>query len=182
MIRNYLREKQHISSYQIAQIEFLLKTLFSEISKMVIVGILFHNQLEVYLFALVIMLYLRCSTGGLHFYTYLGCLSSTAVYLWLAISLMPNLKLPPFLQTTALLISMLLCYFVGPVVSKYRPAPTPRHFEHCRKICCSGIFLYALILYIIPANQLTATGFWIIILHSLQLLVAKIYKEGGRSK
>lgn len=147
-----------------------------------IVGILFHNQLGVYIFALCIMLYLRCSTGGLHFYTYLSCLSSTIVYLWLAISLLPNLKLPSFLQTTAMLISMLLCYFIGPVVSKYRPDPTPRHFEYCRNICCGGIFFYTLILYIMPENQLTIIGFWIIILHSFQLLVAKICRKGGTLK
>ena len=70
MIKNYLREKHQISNYQIAQIEFLFKTIFSEFSKIMIIGLLFHNQLEAYLFALCIMLFMRCSTGGLHFYTY----------------------------------------------------------------------------------------------------------------
>jgi hypothetical protein len=68
MIKNYLREKHQISNYQIAQIEFLFKTIFSEFSKIMIIGLLFPNQLEAYLFALCIMLFMRCSTGGLHFY------------------------------------------------------------------------------------------------------------------
>lgn len=179
MIKNYLREKHQISNYQIAQIEFLFKTIFSEFSKIMIIGLLFHNQLEAYLFALCIMLFMRCSTGGLHFYTYFSCLSATVVYLWLAIALLPNLELSYYLQFPVLLISMLICYFVGPVVSKYRPAPSPRHFRHCRNICCIGICLYMLILYIIPSNRLLIIGLWVIILHSLQLVVAKILKKGG---
>lgn len=179
MIRKYLKNKCHIGAYQIAQIEFLFKTVFSELSKMIIIGFLFHDRLLLYLFALCMMLYLRCSTGGLHFYTYLGCLASTFLYIWLAIVLLPSIQLPSYVQTFALLICMMVCYFIGPVTSKYRPQPSPQHSKHCINVTCGGIFLYALILYIIPANPLTIVGFWIIILHSLQLLVAKICKKGG---
>ena len=77
MIRKYLKNKYQIGGYQIAQIEYLLKTMFSELSKMIVIGFLLHDRLTLYLFALCMMLYLRCSTGGLHFYTYLGCLAST---------------------------------------------------------------------------------------------------------
>lgn len=38
--------------------------------------------------------------------------------------------------------------------------------------------MYALILYIIPENPYLAAGVWMIILHSLQLFVAKIQKKG----
>lgn len=179
MIREYLKDKYKISNYQIAKIEFLFKTMFAEFSKMIIIGLLFRDRMTLYLFALCMMLYLRCSTGGLHFYTYLGCLAGTFLYIWLAIVLLPNILLPSYIQTFALLICMVACYFVGPVTSKYRPQPSPQRSKHCKAITCNGIFIYALILYIIPDSQLTIVGFWIIILHSLQLLVAKILKKGG---
>ena len=182
MIRKYLKNKYQIGGYQIAQIEFLFKTTFSELSKMLIIGFLFRDRLAMYLFALCMMLYLRCSTGGLHFYTYVGCLASTSLYIWLAIALLPNILLPSYIQTFALLICMMLCYFVGPVTSKYRPQPSAQRSKRCKKITCSGIFLYALILYIIPASPLTKVGFWVIILHSLQLLVAKRRKKGETAK
>lgn len=38
--------------------------------------------------------------------------------------------------------------------------------------------MYALILYIIPENPYLTAGVWMIILHSLQLFVAKIQKKG----
>ena len=182
MLKKYLREKQQISSYKIAQVEFLFKSIFSELSKMIIMGILFHKYLGLYLFALCIMIYLRTSTGGIHFYTYPGCLVGSIFYMGLAIVLLPNIALPSYLKISGLLISILICYKVGPVVSKYRPEPSPQKSQHCKNITCTGIFIYALITYIISENPYIIVGFWIIILHSLQLPVAKIRKKGGRPK
>lgn len=182
MLKKYLREKHQVSNYQIAQIEFLFKSVFSELSKMVIMGILFHKYIDLYFFALCIMIYLRTSTGGLHFYTYPGCLAGSTIYMFLAIILLPNIDLPSYLKIAVLLISILICYRVGPVVSKYRPEPSPQRAQHCKNITCTGIFIYALITYIIPDNQYIIVGFWIIILHSLQLPAAKIRKKGGGLK
>ena len=80
IFRNYLRNKYHISNYQISQIFFLFKTLASEMSKIIIMGFLFSNQLSHYIYALFIMLFLRCTTGGLHFYTYTQCLIASIFY------------------------------------------------------------------------------------------------------
>ncbi len=182
MIKKYLKENYRVTNYELAQIEFLFKTVFSELSKMVIMGILFHRYLGLYLFALCVMLYLRTSTGGLHFYTYPGCLAGSIAYLGSAVVLLPRLVLPSYLQSAALLVCMLVCYRVGPVVSRYRPEPSPEKWRHCRNITCAGIFIYALASYIIPNNRYIIVGFWIIILHSLQLPAAKIRKKGEQGK
>lgn len=182
MIKKYLREKHHLSNYEIAQIEFLFKTVSSELSKMIIMGILFHKYLGLYLFALCVMLYLRSTTGGVHFYTYIGCLTASILYIGLAAILLRNIVLPVYLQLISLFLCILTCYWVGPMVSKYRQEPPPQKFRQCRNITCTGIFIYALITYIIPENQFITVGFWIIILHSLQLLTAKIRKKGGTTE
>ena len=181
-IKKHLKDTYHLSSYQVAQLAFLAKTIFSELSKLVIMGFLFHRQFIIYLFALFVMLFLRSSTGGLHLYTYGGCLLTSILYLWLAITALPKLILPPYIQVMFLLISILTCYFVGPVVSKYRPTPSPQHFKRCRNTTCIFIFIFTLLLYIIPDNSYMITGFWIIILHSLQLLAAKIRKKGDANE
>ena len=180
MIKKYLKEKHHLSNYEIAQIEFLFKTVSSELSKMTIMGIMFHKHLGLYLYALCIMVYLRSTTGGLHFYTYAQCLTGSILYIGSAIFLLPNITLPSYLQLVLLMICILTCYRTGPVVSRYRQEPSPQKFQHCRNITCIGIFIYALITYIMPENQYIIVGFWIIILHSLQLPIAKIRKKGGR--
>jgi len=177
-IKLVLKEKYNLSNYQIAQLVFLLKTLSSEFSKMLIMGILFRNHMLLYIFALIIMLCLRCTTGGLHFYTYLSCLAASTIYLWLAVVLLPNFMLPKTLRLISLLFSLIICYYCCPVPSKYRPEYPHSLITRCRKTVCSFVFIYTLILYIIPENQYLTVGFWVVILHSLQLLVAKIQKKG----
>lgn len=181
-VKKYLKEKYQISKYQIAQIEFLFKTLSSELSKMLIMGIIFHNQLTLYLFALLIMLFLRCTTGGLHFYTYWGCLICSIIYVGLVLLILPFINLPTYLKLLLLLICIFICNRVGPVVSKYRPTPSKELYTHGTKATCMFIFIYSLVLYIIPENKHLTVGFWIIILHSLQLIVAKIRKKGEHLK
>lgn len=181
-IKRYLKNNYHLSSYQVAQIFFLFKTITSEISKMLIMGILFHNQLSFYFFALFIMVFLRSTTGGLHFYTYAGCLLTSTLYLWLTIYILPHIVITKYLQIAVLLLCILICNHIGPIVSKYRPDICGERFAQCKRFITKFIFLYALILYIIPENKYLYIGFWVIILHSLQLIVAKIRKKGDYIK
>lgn len=178
IFKKYLKNTYQLSSYQIAQVIFLFKTIFSEISKIIIMGILFHDKFTLYLFALFIMIFLRCSMGGLHFYTYAGCLIASTLYLWLAVYLIPNIAVAKYIQTATLLLCILICNYIGPVISKYRPEASKERFARCKKFITIFIFIYALILYIMPENKYLYIGFWVIILHSLQLIVAKIRKKG----
>jgi len=178
LIRNYLKQNYHLSSYQIAQIIFLFKTLSSELSKIVIMGILFHNCLGHYIFALFIMLCLRSITGGLHFYTYIGCLFTSILYLWSVLFPLSAINLTQYVKLTLLLVCILSCYMCGPIVSKYRSDFSEHYCKTSKKIVVSFIFFYTLLMYIIPENSFINTGFWVIILHSLQLIAAKIRKKG----
>lgn len=173
-MKKYMETTYHLSQYQIAQITFLFKTLLSEISKILIMGILFHSRIKLYLFALFIMLFLRCSTGGLHFYTYMSCLLVSTLYLWVAIYYLPSIPVPLYLQILLLLTCAFACCFAGPVTSKYRPAACAKRYKQCQTIACSFLFSYIIALCLSPRNQYLSVGFWVIILHSAQLLVAKI--------
>lgn len=82
-IKSHIKGIYHLSNYQLAQASFLFKTIASEISKILIMGILFHSQLPLIIFAFSVMLCLRGSTG-------IGCLATSALYLWLAIYILPH--------------------------------------------------------------------------------------------
>lgn len=179
-VKTTLKEKYNLSSYQIAQLSFFCKTLGSEFSKILIMGVLFHNQLSYYFFSLLVMLVLRSLMGGLHFYTYWKCLISSILYLVCVIYFLPQIYIPLYIQLITLLASTWLCHHVGPVTSKYRSAVCQKNFKRNTNLACKFIFLYVLLLYIIPENSFLIVGFWVIILHSLQLLVAKIYEKGDR--
>lgn len=177
-VKSYLRNTYDLSSYQVAQIFFLLKTIASEISKIAIMSILFHDKLSLYFFALFVMVFIRSAMGGLHFYTYAGCLITSILYLWMSVYVLPCIAIPKYLQILALFLCILICNYVGPITSKYRPKECEKHFEQCKKFVTVFIFFYALILYIVPENNYLNVGFWVIILHSLQLIAAKIRKKG----
>lgn len=49
---HYIQRKYRYSNYQIAQLDFLLKTIFSELSKMIIMGIIFYRYFPQYIYLL----------------------------------------------------------------------------------------------------------------------------------
>ena len=179
-MKEYIKNKYQLSSYKIAQIEFFIKTFLSESSKIIIMGFIFHKQLFLYFFALFFMIMLRCNTGGIHFYTYIGCLTVSTILLWLPIIVLSSLAIPHYIQLVLLLICLFTCYAIGPVGSRYRPVYSEQFIRRCKKTISIFIFFSTLIIYIIPDNPYSRTGFWIIILHTLQLFIARILKKGDQ--
>lgn len=177
IVKQFLKEKYNLSNYQIAQLIFLGKTVLSESSKILIMSFIFYKQLPLYFFSLLIMCILRYSTDGIHFYTYMGCLTASTSYLVLGIKLLPKIPVSINIKLMLLLICTLICYYVGPVLSKYRPPCNTIYIRKRKLIISFFIFLYTMIIYIIPKSQYLIVGFWIIILHSLQLIIAKYTRK-----
>ena len=176
-IKNFLKKKYNLSNYQIAQLAFLCKSFISEISKIIIMGIIFYNHLSLYFFALLIMLVLRCSTGGIHFYTYIGCLTTSLIFLWSGIVWLPNITFPLNIKLLLILLCILICYYIGPICSKYRPPHSNKFIQKRKLIITFFIFLFSIALYIMPESSYLNVGVWIIILHSLQLIIAKFFRK-----
>lgn len=178
IVKNFIKEKYQLSNYQIAQLSFVFKTYLGELSKILIMGCLFHKHLNLYVFLLFLMSLLRSFSGGIHFYTYKRCLIGSSIYMGTVIYILSEIEPPIYLQIFALLLCIIFCYTIGPVLSKYRTYFPEKQLYICRNITCLIIFVYVICLYIIPINPYSISGFWMIILHSLQLIVAKIRKKG----
>ena len=73
-----------------------------------------------------------------------------------------------------LLICMIISNFIGPIVSCYRETPTGLLIKKCKKKSTIIIFIYCLLIFIIPDNNYLVIGFWVIMLQTLQLLFAYI--------
>lgn len=179
-VKAHLKETYHLTGYQAAQVIFLFKSIFSELSKMLIMGILFHRHLPEYFFALFVMLFLRCTTGGIHFYTYWGCLLMSVSYVGLSILVLPWIPVFFPIKIVLLLASMATCFIIGPIASKYRPQAPSKQIMRFRILSAAFILLYTIIMIIFPQVSLLNIGFWVIIMHSLQLIVAKILKKGAK--
>ena len=105
-MREFLKTQYEFSDFQIEQLKYTWKMLASEFSKLIIMGILFHNILGIYAFAVVIMLLLRFSTGGLHCNTYLSCFLVSFAYMFLALAVLPVIPASPSRTTTPTLASL----------------------------------------------------------------------------
>ena len=185
-LEQWLIKKNKYTKYQVKQIIYLVKALNSELSKIMIMIILFRNDLVAYFVALTTLFFLRSFSGGLHLNTYIGCFSVTITYFFLAIKVLPSIPVPFAIKVILLLMCMIMFSRLTPVTSKYRPPLSKPKIIICQNITITFTFLYTIILYIIPDSPYITVGFWIIILHLLQLLTAKIllmykHRKGGAS-
>lgn len=172
------KRKYGFTDYQIAQLRFFFLTVFSEISKIIIIGLFFMDNIPLYIWGLFVLFTVHTSTGGFHCKTYLGCLSVSVLYMILSIRILPLISLGTLTMMFTILVSCIVAYKIGPVIS-----PIHLHLSNKRIIGLKHRllifnFLYLIALYIIPENPFITAGYWIIILNTLQLVAAKIlYKE-----
>lgn len=178
-MHDFLKEQYQFSDYQIAQLQYLVKTLASEFSKLLIMAFLFRNQLDIYASAVAVMLLMRTSTGGLHCKKYFSCFLVSLSYMLLSIMVLPNLPVNKVFQLILLFLCMLCNYWIGPVTSSIHRPLSERCIRRVRLQAFILVFLFLTVIYIIPDNPCITAGFWVIILHTLQLIAAKILKKKG---
>lgn len=171
-----IQELYNFSDYQIAQLRFTFMTIFAELSKFLIFALIFRNQLPLYLWAVLILQLTRSTSGGLHFNTYISCFIASLIFLTLGISILPQINLSKFVQMILLLLCIVCSYLIGPVTSKKHIELT-MHTKHKLKTqLFIRLFIYMLLLYVMPQNSYIDTGFWIIILNTLQHAVSCLQK------
>ncbi|WP_416388372.1 accessory gene regulator B family protein [Gallintestinimicrobium propionicum] len=181
MIRNLtasFQSRYNLNDYQMRQLKYLIITFASEISKLVLLGILFYAKFDSFIFATLILLLLRMSSGGLHFKTYWGCLMFSAMYYIFSIVIFPHIPINVMAQIFLLLFCIAINLKIGAVTSSYRPMANDHQLHRARRNIFIILSLY-LFTYIIPTTQYRAIGFWVIILHTLQLTAAYMLQKGG---
>ena len=146
----------------------------SEISKFLLLLFIFKKYVSLYLFSVFILSGLRTSTGGIHCKTYFSCFMTTFLFLYIGIILLPKITFPLLHQCLFLIICGVMNYIIGPITACGHPKLTLSAIKRAKQKAFMFIILYTVLLCIISVNQLLQTGFWIIILHTLQLGIAKI--------
>lgn len=170
-----LKNKFQFSDYQVAQLKYLFLTIISETSKLLIMGLIFRKESAAFLYGIVLFSALRLSTGGLHCKTYLGCFFTTFAFLFLAIRILPLTNI------SLLVMSLILCscgfinFIIGPITSEKR---LPLKSAQKKRLAYQSILIIFIhmCLFIYCNNELLKVGSWLIILHTLQLIISK-YKE-----
>lgn len=158
---------------------YLVLSFLSETSKLFMLALLFYRKMGIFLFSVLVLYLLRSTTGGMHCKRYWSCFLVSFSYLFLCIDVLPIIALPKSAMLGILLICCVVTYYIGPVVSQNRPQPTSQQC-HKRKIqVFIVIFFYMILMYILPESSYVISGFWIVVLHAVQLSFAELKAKGG---
>ena len=68
----YIQKKYKFTDYQTAQLRYTFTIIFSEVSKFIILLLIFHGQSVAFLYSFILLGILRLSVGGMHAKTYWG--------------------------------------------------------------------------------------------------------------
>ncbi len=180
MIEKYLQKIQDtygLTDYQRKQLKYLVLTLLSESSKLLLLAFCFRDRLPAFLFATFLLLLLRSSQGGWHCNTYLSCFLLSFLYYFAALRLLPRLPLPGIAQKVLLLLCLLINCLAGPVTSSKRPRLEPDMIRKSRIRIFAIHCCYLVLTMCIPPSFCMQVGFWVFMLHTLQLLTAKFYRK-----
>lgn len=182
IIHDYLQDTFGYTDFQIGQIRYTVVSILSELSKLILMGFLFGftGYFAQYIVAITVLLILRTCTGGLHFKHYFSCLAVSLTFLFLGICVLPQFIFPRPIYFAILWICVVINYLFAPIVSSYRPIPNGIRIRKAKQQSFCIITIYTLIMFIVPTNPYIVTGFWIIMLQSFQLLVAKLGRKEGR--
>lgn len=174
----YLKDTYNYSDYDIQLFKYYIKCILFDLSKLIPLAIffaVFGYALE-YLVAVIVLFLVRTSTGGLHFKHYISCLTFTAVFFIIGIIILPDICTNSSLMLISLLLCMIITNYIGPIVSCYRETPSGLLIKKSKRNVSIIIFLYCILVFIIPNNHYITIGFWVIILQTLQLSFAYVLK------
>jgi accessory gene regulator B len=177
MIQEMLKNRYNLTNYQIAVLKFTIKTLSSEVSKFLIMLLLFHKELPLFFTSMLLLCLIRSTAGGFHCNTYIGCLFCSVTYMFLCIKILPMISINTTVAVFAVPCCILINFTLAPVSSEKHLELSNDAKRRFKFISTFILGIYFLIMVVIPVNPYTVTGFWVIILHTVQLCVAGVQKK-----
>ncbi len=167
------------SEYEQKMREYYWKCFISEFSKIIIYFVVFSllGFTKEYLAALLFLMLFRNNGGGIHCKHYTSCLLVSFTFLCLCILLGVCVVPPQLLIYISVAVCGILGYFLVPITSSNRPSATPEQVKKSKKNTVILITLFFILTCICPLNRYLYIGYWTLILHIIQLAIARAVKE-----
>ena len=183
-MQNILRmasENANLNSKEQKFLVFRVKCILYDISKLILFIAFFAgiHKLSSFIFAFLIFYPIRQISGGLHFKHYFSCLVFSFVYMYLVVAVLSPLTLGLAVVVPILTVCTIVIYVIGPIRPPSRPALSKQEFAEHRKKAFSIVCYEAILIVLFFDSNLASAGYWTIILHTLQLVMAFIIRKGG---
>lgn len=155
---------------------FYIKAFASEFSKIIIFFILFKTlKLEKEFFTALFFLFLfRTNSGGIHCNHYLSCLILSLFILIFDILLGVKFFIPKFCMIFICIMSGTICFILSPIQARTRPPATKTLIKKAKSRTLLIIILFILLLIFNDVSTFTNIGFWMLVVHTFQLILAHI--------
>lgn len=175
MDTNSTAKKKTLTDYEKKLLAFYGIGFLCESTKVAIYFVIFHflGLTKEFLAALIFMAVLRISGGGLHFKHYISCLFASFLLLGLAILTGIYIFIPLPFMLIASLACLVAAYKLVPFQAPTRPAATEQLIQSAKRHTAIKIILICVLICIYPKNVYVNIGFWTLVIHVVQLAIAK---------
>lgn len=176
LILHKIQTTYSFSDHEIGVLKYGIEIILGELSKCLIMLIYFYavHKTPEYLAALILLLLLRSNMGGLHMKHYWSCFLLTFIFMNAAVIILPFLVT---LSKSEICLILLLCIVIGlqigPVHAKFIRTPNSLLIRKARIQTSYILILYLSAVVILPVSKYVVIGFWIIVLQTFQLIIAK---------
>lgn len=168
-------------------LQFSFIGLIYDATKLIMFFIFFAciHQVAAFAFCISLLVVLRTNQGGLHLKHYTTCFIFSFLYLFLSICVLPML-IPEVSQPVGLcilFICMLINYMAGPQknIKIYTELKKPKNVLKSKISSFVVCTIYMIIFFIFSNTLLMQQGMWIIVLHTMQIVMV-IIKNNRREK
>lgn len=181
ILNDYMTNEMSLNPSEQKFIIFKFKCIIYDSSKFIIISIFFAfvGLFKEFLFASMISIPLRIYSGGLHFKHYLSCFLFSFGYFLLLIYGLSAISLPIYLSTILMILCSVINFCLSPIQSASRPPLPDAELQRVKQKSFMLSLYCMLIILLFYHTPLASVGCWTILLHSMQLIIAKLIKKDG---
>lgn len=182
---NKIQAEYNLSEREKRLLQFSFLGILYDLSKFVMFLIFFAciHQIPAFLFNVLILILLRTNQGGLHLKHYLSCFVFSFLYLFLAICILPAvIAISLTAGLCILFVCMVINYIAGPQKNKkiYSDLKDPYNVKKSKINSFIICLIYMILFFIFSNTNLMQQGLWIIVFHTIQIVITilKKYRKG----
>ncbi len=180
-LSNYINSISELNDTEKAKLNYILSCLVCEGSKLLLFFLYFGSihKFPGILYSLMLLLPLRMISGGLHFKHYTSCLIFSFMYLYLVNLVLMLFKLSFGTSVLILFLCVVINCKIGPIRSPNRPRITLEQHKKGQLYILFATTYELLLTALFFDTHLSTIGFWTIVLHTVQLIIAKLIQKRG---
>lgn len=174
-----IQNTYHFTDLEMRRLDFTLTMFFYEISKFIILAILFSavGLFQEYAMSILVLMPIRIFSGGIHFNHYISCFLFTSVFFTVPI-LLRSVSPDEPVRLSLMAICLLATFLIGPVTSPKRPPITYKRYSSFRLISTGLLLIYLFLSEVFRVLPYENICFWVVILQTIQLICARVARKG----